>query len=138
MPKVSIVHADDRQKVMAALGLPEEIQRNMSQGELDSERWPYFPREGETLELYEVHLHPHTEVNSHAHTEDEIIYVLDGEIRVGRRVLGAGAALYVEHDTLYAFSAGASGVRFLNFRPRPGAGYLTKSAVVGQRRAVNE
>ncbi len=55
----------------------------------------------------------------HSHTQDEVIYVLEGDMKVGKKVLGTGSVLYVEKDTQYGFTVGDSGVRFLNARPGP-------------------
>lgn len=52
----------------------------------------------------------------HSHTEDEIIFVTDGQIRLGRRLHGPGTALAIAANTLYSFTAGPEGLRFINFR----------------------
>jgi hypothetical protein len=52
----------------------------------------------------------------HSHSEDEIIFVRDGELRVGRRHFGPGAALAVAAHTKYGFQVGPSGLSFVNFR----------------------
>lgn len=52
----------------------------------------------------------------HAHTEDEIIFVTAGQIRLGNRLLGPGTALAVAANTLYTFTAGPDGLSFINFR----------------------
>jgi quercetin dioxygenase-like cupin family protein len=52
----------------------------------------------------------------HSHTEDEIIFVIDGEIRLGARICGPGTALAIAANTMYSFTAGSAGLRFVNFR----------------------
>ena len=52
----------------------------------------------------------------HSHTEDEIIFVIGGEIRLGSRIYGPGTALAIAADTLYGFTAGPLGLSFVNFR----------------------
>lgn len=52
----------------------------------------------------------------HSHTEDEIIFVIGGEIRLGTRIYGPGTALAIAADTLYGFTAGPAGLSFVNFR----------------------
>ena len=52
----------------------------------------------------------------HAHSEDEIIFVIDGEIRLGNRLHGPGTAVAIAADTLYSFTAGPAGLSFINFR----------------------
>ena len=54
----------------------------------------------------------------HSHTEDEIIFVTDGEIRLGTRIYGPGTALAIAANTFYGFTAGPAGLRFVNFRAR--------------------
>lgn len=52
---------------------------------------------------------------SHLHSEDEIILVLDGEIRVGRDVLGPGTAIAIPGGYRYSYRASAP-YAFLNYR----------------------
>lgn len=53
----------------------------------------------------------------HSHSEDEVIFVTAGSIRLGNAVHGPGAALFVAADTNYGFSTGPEGLTFVNFRP---------------------
>lgn len=52
----------------------------------------------------------------HSHSEDEIIFVVDGEMRLGNKPAGPGTALAIAADTLYSFSPGPDGLSFINFR----------------------
>jgi len=52
----------------------------------------------------------------HSHSEDEIIFVIDGEMRLGNKPAGPGTALAIAADTLYSFSPGPNGLSFINFR----------------------
>ncbi|RYE40126.1 MAG: hypothetical protein EOP21_09865, partial [Hyphomicrobiales bacterium] len=52
----------------------------------------------------------------HSHSEDEIIFVVSGEIRLGRKLYPEGTAIAIAADTLYSFTAGPEGMRFINFR----------------------
>ncbi|HUD27521.1 MAG TPA: hypothetical protein VMQ93_01530 [Novosphingobium sp.] len=54
----------------------------------------------------------------HSHSEDEIIVVLGGAMRLGGRLVGPGTALAIAADTLYSFTAGPDGLSFVNFRAR--------------------
>lgn len=57
----------------------------------------------------------------HSHSEDEIIVVLDGAMRLGTRLVGPGTALAIAAETLYSFTPGPEGLAFINFRAhRPG------------------
>ena len=82
------------------------------------------------LQLFELRLEPGTRGESHAHVEDEIIVVVDGELRLGARTLGAGSSVMVPGGTLYAFVAGPDGCTFLNFRPRVDSSYITRAEFV--------
>lgn len=57
----------------------------------------------------------------HSHTEDEIIFVTGGQIRLGAKLYGPGTAVAIAGNTLYGFTAGPEGLSFVNFRAgRPG------------------
>ena len=61
------------------------------------------------------------EAGVHSHSEDEIIFVIDGEICLGKKLHGAGTALAIAANTLYSFTAGPEGLHFVNFRAaKPG------------------
>ena len=84
-------------------------------------------------QLFEVRIDPGVEVQSHAHGEDEIIAVVEGELQVGARTCRAGSSIFVAGDTLYGFRAGPEGVRFLNFRPRADTRYVSKAGYMATR-----
>lgn len=52
----------------------------------------------------------------HCHSEDEIIIVTAGQIRLGNRLSGPGTALAIAADTMYSFLPGPTGLSFINFR----------------------
>lgn len=52
----------------------------------------------------------------HSHTEDEVIFVTDGQIRLGMKLYGPGTAIAIASGTLYSFTPGPDGVSFVNFR----------------------
>ena len=53
----------------------------------------------------------------HAHSEDEVIFITAGSMRLGARMAGAGTALAIAADTFYSFTPGPDGLSFINFRP---------------------
>ena len=53
----------------------------------------------------------------HIHSQDEVIFIVEGELTLGDRKCGPGTVVFVEKDTEYGFTAGPKGVRFLNIRP---------------------
>lgn len=52
----------------------------------------------------------------HSHTEDEVIFVIDGKMQLGQKLVGPGTAIAIAADTLYSFSVGPDGLSFVNFR----------------------
>jgi quercetin dioxygenase-like cupin family protein len=132
MGKITFVNAVDCVLDEVSVN-PREETKTGPRPEWQAERAYYLPVADERLQLFEIRLKPHTDVHPHAHSEDEIIVVTAGEIHVGRRVLGPGAAVYVEQETLYGFRAGPDGCTFLNFRPGTKAGYIGKDELMARR-----
>lgn len=59
---------------------------------------------------------PGDKAGVHSHSEDEIIFVIGGGMRLGQKVYGPGTAIAIAANTLYSFTAGPEGLRFVNFR----------------------
>lgn len=57
------------------------------------------------------------EAGIHSHTEDEVIFVTSGQMRLGPRLYGPGTALAIAATTMYSFLTGPAGLSFINFRP---------------------
>lgn len=83
--------------------------------------------------MHEVRVPPNYETVAHAHREAEIMYVLDGEMRFGSRIAGPGSSIYISAMTLYGFSTGPAGCRFLNFRPREDTSLVTREQFAAER-----
>lgn len=62
---------------------------------------------------------PESLAPAHKHSEDEVIFVVDGELSIGDRLCGPGTVIFVGKDTEYGFVTGSEGVKFLNFRGGP-------------------
>jgi len=60
--------------------------------------------------------HADFEVAVHSHTEDEIIFVRAGQMRLGNKLYGPGTTLAIAANTKYGFKAGPDGLSFVNFR----------------------
>jgi quercetin dioxygenase-like cupin family protein len=71
----------------------------------------------ETPQLLAIRFGPGDRIEPHAHRLDEIMVVLDGEARFGRRRFTRGSSVFIPAMTLYAFTAGPEGATILNFRP---------------------
>ena len=52
----------------------------------------------------------------HSHSEDEVIFVRAGSVRLGNRLYGPGTALAIAANTKYGFFSGPDGLGFVNFR----------------------
>ena len=85
------------------------------------------------LQLFEIRLEPGLEISPHAHADDEIVAVVEGELHFGRRVCGPGSSFFIPGNTLYGFRAGPEGCRYLNFRAQADSTYFTKDDVVEAR-----
>jgi len=59
---------------------------------------------------------PDNETVLHSHSEDEVIFVRRGSIRLGNRTYPEGTALAIAADTKYGFHSGPEGLGFVNFR----------------------
>lgn len=93
----------------------------------------YFPGSETDLQLFEIRCAPNTPIYPHAHLEDEIVYVLEGTLHFGRRMVGPGSAVGVTGLTTYGFTAGPQGCRFLNFRSRIDFSSFTPEAAAEER-----
>lgn len=63
----------------------------------------------------------------HSHSEDEIIVVTHGAMRLGQRLFGPGTAIAIARDTMYSFTPGPEGLAFVNYRPGPPQAFRMKS-----------
>ena len=79
----------------------QEQRARLSDGELGT-TIRFFHPGGETdLQMFEVSYEPAASVSPHAHHESEIIYVLEGEMHFGARVLTPGWSVHIPGRTLY-------------------------------------
>lgn len=96
----------------------------LSESDLDARVAFHEPGGEASCQLFEVIYDPGAEVAVHRHDEDEIIYVVDGEMVLGARSLRPGSSVFIAGGTFYGFKAGPQGLRFLNFRPRADTTYI--------------
>lgn len=52
----------------------------------------------------------------HTHTQDELIYLVDGSIVMGSYTFGPGTCLAIPADLRYSVTSGPDGMAFLNYR----------------------
>ncbi len=106
-----VMHIDEAPWIGWAGSAPDAIQSFGQQLIGDVEKGPW---------IYIVHVRePDYTVDAHSHSQDEVIYIVDGQIVVGDRVCGPGTVVFFEKETDYAFTTGPKGVRFVNIRPGP-------------------
>ncbi|MCB2060029.1 MAG: cupin domain-containing protein [Novosphingobium sp.] len=98
--------------------ISEEERNKLRRGELTSEYRMREPGGDDFPQLVELRYQPDSEIRLHSHDEDEIIYVLEGAMRINNRIVGPGACLTIPGGVFYGFHAGPEGLRILNFRPR--------------------
>jgi quercetin dioxygenase-like cupin family protein len=135
MGRIVVREAADLPQTRPADGITAARAATFTDGELRLLRRSFFPVGDETLELFEVELEPGAEVQPHAHSTSEIIFVTYGELHLGAQLAGAGAAILVEANTLYGFRAGPDGATFLNFRGDLGDRYMSRDEFLQQLRA---
>jgi quercetin dioxygenase-like cupin family protein len=76
----------------------------------------------------EVRYVPNAVVDPHSHDEDEIVYVVEGELHLGDRVLRPGVSMFVGAATVYGYRAGVNGLRIVNFGLRADFSYHPKKS----------
>ena len=118
--------------------LPPERHAEFSDGELDSEVRRHHDGGPDALQLYEVRAPAGAKFRSHAHHEEEVLLVVEGELHAGSHVVGPGGTMRIPAHTLYAFSAGPDGVRLYNFRPRRDISYVTPAQLRELQQAARD
>jgi quercetin dioxygenase-like cupin family protein len=97
---------------------PPTVFSQLAASELDSSMTFHEFGSDKELQLAELEYVPGAEAVMHKHDDDEIIYVVRGEMRFGNKVLNAGSSVYIPGNTYYGFSAGPTGLRIVNFRAK--------------------
>jgi len=122
MGDIEYLHAEDRHFVSMyeRAETDPEMRAALDAMPGDSAKYRVFVHhegDDETPQLMSVQFDPGDYIEPHAHRVDEIMVVLDGEARFGRRVFARGSSVFIPAGTLYAFTAGPEGATILNFRP---------------------
>jgi mannose-6-phosphate isomerase-like protein (cupin superfamily) len=97
---------------------PPRVFSLLAESELDSSMTFHEFGSDQEPQLAELEYLPGAEAVMHKHDDDEIIYVVRGTMRFGGQVLTAGSSVYIPGNTYYSFTAGAEGLRIVNFRAR--------------------
>ena len=130
MAAIRFFDPDERPFVHAADVYPDALKQQLTAAEVDDTAVRLHQGLPGRLQLFEIRLQPGLEVSTHAHADDEVVYVVEGELRVGRRVCGPGSSMFIPGNTLYGFRAGPDGCRYLNFRAQADSTYFTKGDFV--------
>jgi quercetin dioxygenase-like cupin family protein len=135
MASITIRSPEDTPAVVTGDVMPPGPHRDkFDEAELRNTVRLYHRGGPDTIQMFEVEVQPNDGPRPHAHAEDEIIFVLSGELHFGARVLTAGSSVHIPGLTLYSFRAGPEGARFLNTRPRADATYITKDELMEMRK----
>lgn len=135
MPKLSIRQKDNLGWINAGRAVAPETAAKFGDGDANSDICVHHRGSDTDLQLFEVRVPPNQATSQHAHVEDEIMYVVGGEIHFGAQIVGPGSSVYVPGNTLYTFKSGPEGATFLNFRARHDASFISKSELANKRRA---
>src|SRR5438477_1258942 len=69
------------------------------------------------IALFHVALHEaHRRDIPHSHSQDELIYIMDGSLVMGRSEYMPGTCLALPANVRYSVTTGANGIKFVNFR----------------------
>ena len=119
MAKVRLITSDELPWVhpMRDEQLSDEQRVKLKEGEQSTEYRIREPGGDDTPQLVEIRYLPNAEIQLHSHDVDEIMYVLEGSMRLGERIVGPGTSLSITGRTFYGFQAGPEGLHILNFRP---------------------
>ena len=105
---------------------PHEIFTYIDQSEKDSSMTFHEFGSATELQLAEIEFIPNARAVVHKHDDDEIMYVVSGEMHFGNKVLKAGSSIYIPGNTYYGFTAGPEGLRVVNFRGRADVSFHPK------------
>src|SRR4051795_1285305 len=133
MPAIRFFDPAETPFMNAADIYPDSLKQQLAAAEVAHTRVRLHQGLPGKLQLFEIALEPGLEISAHAHADDEIVVVLEGEIHFGRRVCGPGASFFIPGNTLYGFRAGHDGCRYLNFRAEADSTYFSKEDVVEAR-----
>jgi quercetin dioxygenase-like cupin family protein len=128
MAKIKVSDVDDANWIRGADMATPEMAETLEPDEANTLINIHAEGSDDVLQLFEVKLPAGTKQRVHAHDTDEIIYVVGGAMRVGKRTLKPGSSLFIAGETFYSFEASPDGLHFLNFRPRKDISYILPKA----------
>ena len=103
MGKSIIMHIDEAPWVE---GMPSKRYRTQFIGDQEKGPWVYISSP-----------EPDKLIPAHSHDQDEVIFIVEGELTIGDGTHGPGTVIFIERNTEYSFTTGKKGLKFLNIRP---------------------
>jgi quercetin dioxygenase-like cupin family protein len=79
---------------------PDVVAETLAGSKTESAGWMRHSFGADAPQCHEVHMPPGFRTAIHAHLEDEIVYVVGGELIMGQRTLGPGSSVYIPGNTL--------------------------------------
>jgi mannose-6-phosphate isomerase-like protein (cupin superfamily) len=133
MPPIAIFDSETSEWLNGRDSVPPEVWEKFAEAELDGQSRVHHPGDDNHLQMFEARMDANREVRAHAHGADEIVYVIGGEMILGRQVLRPGSSVYIPAMTLYSFKTGPEGLQFLNFRARRDMTMYSKEEFLAMR-----
>ena len=115
MKAVEFVHSKDVASRRVADFAPDEFLNRLSKDDREARVKSHFQGSENRLSLLEIEEIPGAKGALHSHEKDEIFYIVEGELQFGNRVCGPGDSISILAGTLYRFTAGPNGCRYLKF-----------------------
>ena len=128
MTGVRIHEARDLAWTTPADRLPADARQKLTEGEQTVRIAVREPGSDIQPQLLEIAYEAGAQIKPHAHDADEIVFVLEGELHLGTRLLKAGDSMFIPGRSFYSFRAGPLGLKILNFRPRKDSAYYERGS----------
>ena len=107
MGRIFFTHINDAPLIKGAKTLSGQPRQRGSQFIGDDDIGPWIRVQSLEADL---------DVQPHSHSNDELLYIIDGAIISGGVSHGPGTLAFVEKGTEYGFRTGPTGARFLNIQ----------------------
>ena len=96
---------------------PADFLEKMTESDRETETATHFSGEN-GLALMEIVDIPNGKATLHSHDQEEIFYIVEGELIFGNRVCSAGDSINIKAGVQYTFRVGDKGCRYLKFTAR--------------------
>jgi quercetin dioxygenase-like cupin family protein len=133
LPAIRWISAAETPPVRVTDVADGDVVAKLSEAERLTSVRSFHPGQDGELQMFEVTVPPETVGEQHNHDADEILYVVEGQMRFGSRVLDPGDSVYIPGKTLYSFRSDPDGLRFLNFRATEDTSYFDHDAHMARR-----